>query len=188
MVFEFAAQQIKLLFGLCVGGDDRHPAITEACRAFDHGVRRTAQPDGYRQLHRRRHDVDGLHVVKASLERHQFARPQAAQHFNLLCLPSAARVPLSAQCFVLDVVPADTDTQPQPPAAEQIHLGGLLGDQPGLALRCDENATRQANFGGNCREKTQHHEGFVEWIVFVVSRCPAVARGCAEHVIGHLDV
>ena len=84
-------------------------------------------------------------AVEAAVETDQILRPQATQHLDLLGLPRAAGLPVDAERLVFDVVPADADAEPQPPAAEDVDLGRLLGDEAGLALRRDQHAARQAD-------------------------------------------
>ena len=61
--------------------------------------------------------------------------PEPTQQFDLLGGALAPVAEVLAECLVFDGVPTDPDPQPQPSAAEQVDLGGLLGDQCGLALR-----------------------------------------------------
>ena len=66
--------------------------------------------------------------------------PQLAHDLDLLLGAPAAVGELLAERLVLDGVPAQPDTEPEPPAGEQIDLGGLLGHQHRLSLRQDDDA------------------------------------------------
>jgi hypothetical protein len=74
------------------------------------------------------------------MEAHEVLRPKATEHLDLFGLARAARLPLRAERFILEVVPSQTDAHPQAPPAEEIDLRRLLCDDPGLALRRDQNA------------------------------------------------
>src|SRR4029077_1873413 len=97
-------------------------------------------------------------------------------------LARAARHPLSAQRFILDVVPSQADAEPQAPAAQEIDLRRLLGDEAGLTLRCDQNTAPEPDGLADRRQKAERHEGLVEGRLLVVERNPAVPRRRAEDV------
>ena len=78
--------------------------------------------------------------MKAPIKAHEILRPQATQHLDLFGLARSARLPFRAERLVLDVVPSQTDAQPQAPAAQEIDLHRLFCDDPSLPLRRDENA------------------------------------------------
>ena len=63
--------------------------------------------------------------------------PQPSQHLDLLLDAAAAVFEVLVEYLVLHPVAADTDSEAQSPAAQQVELGGLLGDQEGLALGQD---------------------------------------------------
>ena len=54
--------------------------------------------------------------------------------------PTATLIEPLTERLVLHVVPADADPESEATAGEQIHLGGLLRDQRGLALGEDDHA------------------------------------------------
>ena len=78
-------------------------------------------------------------MVEFAVEGHRRLGPQAPQQLDLLLGPLAPVAEVLAERLVLDRVPADADAQPEPAAAEQVDLGGLFGDQRGLALRQDDD-------------------------------------------------
>src|SRR5215475_14246124 len=178
----------ELLLRLRVRCHDRHPAVAEPRRAPHRGVRRTPEPDRDRPLHRRRHDADFVEIVEAPLEAHEALAPQAAQHLGLFGLARAARLPLCAERFILDVVPSQTDAEPQAPAAQEIDLRRLLRDDSSLALRRDQNAAREPDGLGDRRQEAERHEGLVEVSLLVVELNPAIPRRRSEDVIGYLDI
>ena len=126
--------------------------------------------------------------MEAPVEAHQALRPQAAQHLGLLGLARAARRPLRAQRFILDVVPSQPDAEPQAPAAQEIDLRRLLRDDPGLALRRDQNAAREPDGLGDRRQEAERHEGLVEGSLLIVERNPAIPRRRSKDVIRDLDI
>src|SRR5205085_1930233 len=77
--------------------------------------------------------------VPAAVERDRRLRPERAEQLDLLLAARAAVAERLAEGLVLDGVPADADPEPQPAAAEQVDLGGLLGHQHGLPLRQDQH-------------------------------------------------
>src|SRR5262249_2139776 len=101
-------------------------------------------------------------IVEAPLEAHQALAPQATQHLDLFGLARAARRPLRAERFILNVVPSEPDAEPQAPAAQEIDLRRLLGDEAGLPLRRDQNAAREPDGLGDRRQKAERHEGLVK--------------------------
>ena len=122
------------------------------------------------------------------MEGDEFAGPELAHHLDLFRLARAAGVPRHVKCGVFHVVPADADAEPDAPAGQDIHLRGLLGDQPGLPLRQDQHAAGQADgFGDGC-EVGHCREGFMERIGFVINRLPVAAWGSAENVVGDFDM
>ena len=86
------------------------------------------------------------------------------------------------------MVPSQADAEPQAPAAQEIDLHRLLGDEAGLALRRDQNAAGEPDGLGDRRQKAERHEGLVEGRLLVIERNPAVPRGRAEDVVGDLDI
>jgi len=125
--------------------------------------------------------------LKPSLEAHEVLGPEPPQHLDLLGLARAACLPLHAERFVLDVVPTNADAKPQPPTAEQVHLGRLLGDDPRLPLRPDQDAGRKPDALGDRCQKAERDEGLVEGISLIVKRHPAIPRLGSEDVVGHFD-
>jgi hypothetical protein len=78
---------------------------------------------------------------------------------------SSLRQKILVQPFVLDRVPADPDAEAQPPAAEQIDRGGLLGDERGLPLGQDEDAGGEADSARLAGEVAQQDEDLVDRVI-----------------------
>src|SRR5262245_56868662 len=133
-------QRPKLLLRLGVGCHDWHPAIAKPGSKFYGSVRRAPKPDWDRALHGRWHDADFIEIVEAPIKTHEVFRPQATQHLNLFGLAGSATLPFRAERFVLNMIPSETDAKPHAPTAQEIDLRRLLRDDPGLALRRDQNA------------------------------------------------
>ena len=72
------------------------------------------------------------------------------------------------QRFVLDVVPAEPDTQAQPAAREEVELGSLLRDERRLPLRKDQDSGPEPDPRRDPGDVAQHHEWLVERIVLGV--------------------
>jgi hypothetical protein len=98
--------------------------------------------------------------------------PEQPQHGDLLFLPPAARVKVHAERDVLRLVPADSHAEPQAPAREHIHLRRLLGDQHGLPLRQDDDASDQLETPRHCREIPEQDERLVELVPRMVRTAP----------------
>ena len=118
----------------------REEAVGEPGRPPDRGLGRSADPDRDRPLNRQRVDPGGGDAVPAALEVDDRLGPEPAQHLDLLLERRPRFAEVLAERLELDVVPAEADAEPEPPAGEQVDLGGLLGDERGLPLGQDEHA------------------------------------------------
>ena len=132
-------------------------------------------------------DAGAVEVVICALEVHQRLGPELAHDGDLLGDAPAPGVEVLVQRLVLDVVPADAHTQTQAPAGEDVHRGGLLGHQRGLALREDDDAGYQLQPPGAGPEVAEEHEGLVERALVGVGRTvpqplESLQLG-AEHVV-----
>src|SRR3546814_20990008 len=94
-----------------------------------------AEPDRDRSLHRQRVQAGLVDPVPSAVERDQILRPERAAQSDLLLDPAAAGLEVLAERLVLDRVPAASDAEPETASRQDVHLGHLLGDQIGLALR-----------------------------------------------------
>ena len=75
--------------------------------------------------------------------------------------------------LVFEMVVAEPDTEPQPAAAEDLDLGGLLGHQGRLALGQDEDRGDQFDTPGDAGQEPEENERLVELVpVGVVRRRP----------------
>ena len=70
--------------------------------------------------------------------------------------------------LVLNVVPADSDTESQPTPGQEVDVGSLARHERSLTLRKDENAGGESDPTGNAGQVSEHHERVVEWIVLGV--------------------
>ena len=66
------------------------------------------------------------------------------------------------------MVPADTDTEAQPPPGQQIDIGRLPGHECRLALRQDQDAGGEPDSFSDAGEIGEHHERIVERVVLGV--------------------
>ncbi len=148
------------LGGLSESG--HHPAIRQARRTLQRGFGRGAEPDRDRPLDGQRIEAGVGDGVPLALECDQWLRPQQAQQRHLLLEALAASVKVLSQRLILDGVPPEPDAQAQPPAAEHVERGGLLGDHGGLALGKDEDARGKLDAQRDGGHVTEEHERFQE--------------------------
>ena len=154
------------------------------------GAAAGAHPQRDRPLHRQRVDAGVGYIVVAAVKIDDLFRPEPAQQFHLLLGATAAGGEVLAERFVLDGVPADANAQAQPPSAQHVHFGSLLGYQRGLALAKDDDGRDQLHAGGQGRHVAECHEDFVEHAVLGVAARPRlVVRSVRpQHVVVGDDV
>ena len=94
-------------------------------------------------MHGQRVDTDAIEVVPVAVERDELVGPQLAEDGDLLFDAPATVGEVLIQRLVLHPVATDADAQPQSSGGQQIQLGGLLGQQHGLALCADDDRRGQ---------------------------------------------
>ena len=161
------------------------PTVAEAGGAPDRDRLERSEPDRDGALHGRRVDPDVAQPVPAALEGDEILAPEAAQDLHLLLHPPAPIAEVLVQGLELDRVPADADAEARAPAAEDVELGRLLGDQRGLALRQDEDRGGELDALGDRRQVGEEQERFMEHPLPRVELRPrGTARDArAEHVV-----
>jgi hypothetical protein len=86
------------------------------------------------------------------------------------------------------VAPADSHTQPQPTAGQQINIGRLPRHERCLALRKDQNPGGEPDARGHAGQEGEHHERVVERVLLGVGarqpRYPIGVHGTEHMVIG----
>ena len=94
--------------------------------------------------------------------------PQLPQQLDLLCrtLPSVGERLVERD--VLDGVPASADAEAQPVARQHGELGGLLGDEDGLALGQDQDRRHELEALRDGGDEAQDRERLVERDILVV--------------------
>src|SRR3982074_3378441 len=127
----------------------RHPAIAEFGDALDGPFVMTAEPHRYLAGSGARVDAGILERMPTALESDVRRGPQLLHDLPLLLGAAAAIVEVFVETDEFDLVPADTDPEPEPAAAQRVEAGGLLGDQRGLTLRQDQHAGREAELRGH---------------------------------------
>ena len=98
----------------------------------------------------------------------------------------AAGAEVLSEGLVLDVAPADADTEAEPASGEEIDIGGLSCHECGLALREDQDPGREPDPFGDGGQVGEHHERVVERVVLGVGagdRRYAIGVDGAEHVV-----
>ncbi len=114
--------------------------------------------------------------------------PQRLHHLHLFLGAAAAVVEVFVEPGELNFVPADSDPEPEPAAAQYIEAGRLFGDECGLALRQDQDAGREAEPGRAAGQKAEQHERVVKQIFRGIAVPARAARGInPKHVVGRLE-
>src|SRR5690349_1344903 len=98
----------------------------------------------------------------------EFLGPEFPHDGNLLFLSSATGVKVLIERFIFGEIPADTDTEAQALAREQIHFGSLLGHQSRLALRKDQNTCRKLDSPCDAGKESEKRKRLVELVVVEV--------------------
>ena len=151
----------KRLLGLRVGRHDRHPSIAEPGRAREqrHPTNRQTR-SGSDAAPAVGITLTSREIVKPAVEAHQVLRPKATKHLNLFGLARAARLPFRHRVLrTRRDSPAKPDAEPGAVRrSSTINLGRLLGNQSGLSLRRDQDAARQPDAFGDCRQKAEGNE------------------------------
>ena len=117
---------------------ERKPTVGDSSDAVEDSRRTATEPDGNFSPGREWIDSRVRDGVPLALEFDAGLRPELTKNIDLFFAPSAAVTEVFSEYLVLDGIPARTDTEPEPPAAEYVEGGRLLGDQRGLPLREDE--------------------------------------------------
>jgi hypothetical protein len=93
--------------------------------------------------------------------------------------------------LVLDMVPADPDTEAETTAGQKVNVGRLSRDECRLALGKDQDAGGETDSLGDPSQMGKHHERVVEWVVLGVwageLRCSIGVDG-AEHMVVREEV
>ena len=161
-VLHVAAHPIQDLPRLVAGLELREPAVRDLGHPLEHGLGHAADPHRDGALDRQRIDAGAIEVMVGALEGHHGLGPELAHDRNLLGDAPAPGAEVLVQRLILDVVPADADAQAQAPAGEDVHRGGLLGDERGLALGEDDDAGHQFQPLSAGAKVPEEHEGLVE--------------------------
>jgi hypothetical protein len=165
------------------------PSIAEARGTPQRWLGFAAKPDGNRALHRQRIDAGLVDSVPLPLERHHRLRPQRPQDRDLLIHTCTAGAKLRIQALIFHLIPADPNTEPQPPATYDLDLGRLLRDQRSLALREDKDTRRKCK--GLCEASyvAEEHKWLMELILAgIADPAGAILRARTENVIVGEDV
>ena len=120
-----------------------------------------AIPDRHASRGRARVDAGVLDVVELALKGDVRLGPQRLHDPHLLGRTPPAVVEILVEADELDLVPADPDAEPEPPAAQHIERGRLLGNQHRLALRQDQDADGKADLLRAASQKPEQHERVV---------------------------
>src|SRR5688500_18210775 len=129
--------------------------------------------------------------VEAAREVDDRFSEQPPEQLDLLLLPGAAGTEVLTERLVLDVIPADSHAEAQPAAGQEINVGCLPGHERGLALRKNQDPSREMDSLGDAGQMREHHERVVKWIVLGVGtrQCRrAIGMNGTEHVVVREEV
>ena len=91
-----------------------------------------------------------------------------------------------AECPILDMVPANSDTEPQPAAGEKVDVGRLPRHKCRLALWKNQDPSDEPDALGHRSQIREHHEWVVERVALCIRtdqwRCSVSVHG-PEHVL-----
>jgi hypothetical protein len=111
-----------------------HPAITHGGHPTQRRRCVPSDPDRDRPLDWQGTDADVIDPVPVAGEVHHSVRPQRAQVWDLLLDPTAPGREVGIECLKLWRHSPESNTQTEPPAGQNIDLGGLFGHQSCLTL------------------------------------------------------
>ena len=165
---------------------DEDESVGQACCPFVCRLAGAAEPDrdGTRRLGQECRPVD---PVEAAREVHDRLREQLAKQLDLFLLPGTPGCEVLPERLVLDVAPADADSEPQAATREQIDIGGLACDECCLALREDQNPGREADSLGDASQVAEHDERVMERVTLVV-RAGQLRRSISVNGTQHVVV
>src|SRR5262249_10917239 len=104
---------------------------------------------------------------------HQLSCPEEPHDLELLLDALAAIAKALAERLELHGVPADADAEAEPPAGEDVDLRRLLGDERGLALGQDDDASDELDAPGDRGAETEQNERLVERVLVGELAVPA---------------
>jgi len=134
--------------GISVPGGTLHRCLAVPCN-----------PDGRsRLLNRFGSEVCVLNLIVTSLKGDRVFGPKRFDEGERLVGACSPAVEILVQHLEFLLEPAHPQTKRETPAAELIHLGGLLGDFKRVVHWQDNNAGAQSQPGGLCREITEDGE------------------------------
>ena len=145
-----------------------------------------AVPDRHPAGRRARVDAGVLDCVEFARKGDVRLGPQRLHDAHLLLRAAAAVVEILVEPGKLDLVPADPDAEPEPPARQYVEACRLLRDERGLALRQDQHLRRKILDFRDRGEKPEQHERVVIGGRRGADAAPSVVgrRIDPEHVIG----
>ena len=117
---------------------------------------------------RARVDAGQLDAVELAVEVDHVVLPEQAHHLDLLGLAPPAIGEGLVERNELDGVPPSADAEAEPVARQHGELGGLLGDEHGLALGQDQDRRDQLEAPCDGGDEAEHRERLVERDVLVV--------------------
>ncbi len=167
-----------------------HEAVGQASASTNRRLGRTADPDRHRPLDPEREDAGVVDPVPLAGVVDDLIPRQVADDVDLLLEPAGTVAEILVQALVLDLVPADADAETEFPAGEEVHRGGLLRDERGLALGKDDHAAGVLEGGRDGGHEREEREGLHEGILAGVGTSPVGTCGfrCADDVIVREDV
>jgi len=134
------------------------------------------------------HECRSVNPLKVPREIDDGLGEEATKQLDLLLLPSAAGMEVLPKGLVLDMVPADSDTESQPTPGQEVDIGSLPCHECSLALRKDQDSSGESEPFGDASQVPEHHKRVMERIVLGVGarqwRRPIGMNGTQHMFVG----
>ena len=179
------AQPVPSVDDMIDAAAEEDEPVRQPGRPVERRLARPTKPyrDGARRF---RHQGGPVHPVEAAREVDDRLCEQLAEQLDLLLLPGAAGCKVLPERLVLDVVPADPDSEAKPAAGQEVNIGSLACHERSLALREDQDAGGEADPLGDGGQVGEHYERVVERVVLGVrarQRTGSIGMNGTEHVV-----
>ena len=143
----------------------------------------STHPDRNGALHRQGIEAGAIDVVPLASIGHHRLRPEGPHHRDLFLDAGAAGAEILAQGLELHAVPPNADTEPKPPAAEDVHLGGLFRRQHRVALWQDQDTRHQLDPPRQRCQVAEQDKHLVEHVLVGVAHPSVPTRHGARDVV-----
>jgi len=160
-------------------------AVSEPGSSIEYLLARSAKPNRNRSCGLG-YECHSVNPVKATREVDDGLGEQTAKQLDLLLLSSSAGMKVLPKGLVLNMVPADSDTESEPTPGQEVDIGSLPCHECSLALGKDQDSSGESDPFGDASQVPEHHKRVMERIVLGVGarqwRRPIGMNG-AQHVL-----